>query len=67
MTRPAQIEPEYHEDFVAEILRACDRAGVELAGCMCDEFIVAKNWMQTTPSAQSAEMRPLMGWADPTT
>lgn len=41
----AQLDPERHEDFVAEILRACDRAGVELAGCMADEFIVAKNWM----------------------
>jgi hypothetical protein len=41
----AQLEPERHEEFVAQILRACDLAGVELAGCMCDEFIVAKNWM----------------------
>lgn len=41
----AQIEPSQHEEFVAQILRACDMAGVELAGCMADEFAVAKNWM----------------------
>lgn len=40
----AQLEPSQHEEFVTQILRACDRAGVELAGCVLTEFEAARWW-----------------------
>lgn len=40
-----QLEPAQHENFVAQVLTAMDQAGIELARCVADEFVVAKNWM----------------------
>jgi hypothetical protein len=40
----AQLSPAQREEFVMQILQACDQAGVELAGCMADEFEAARGW-----------------------
>lgn len=39
-----QMEPEQHEKFVTDLLRQLDRLGVEMAGCVADEIVVARNW-----------------------
>jgi hypothetical protein len=41
----AKLEPAQHEEFVTKLLRALDLAGVEMAGCVCDEMVVARNWL----------------------
>lgn len=40
----AQLEPAQHEEFTTKLLRMLDNSGVELAGCLADEFEAARWW-----------------------